>query len=147
MNLSRCLVLATAFLAVSSSTLAQTHKKGPDPCADTSKMGQGELNDCAAKQMRTAESKLESLLKQLGIREDDPAQKAWQAYRDTQLATLYPKESVGEFGSVYPMCYAVMRKALTEGRIRDLKALTAKEGDVCNGYGAANFKSNRQSGN
>jgi hypothetical protein len=39
-----------------------------------------------------------------------------------------------EYGSIYPMCWATMKKKLTESRIRDLKALTVAEGDACLGY-------------
>jgi uncharacterized protein YecT (DUF1311 family) len=137
MNLYRVVVLVGAVFVFSGSVSAQTRKKNADPCTDTSNMSQQQLNQCAAKQMEAADSKLESLLRQLGIRKDDPAQKAWEAYRDAQLAALYPPEDVGEFGSVYPMCYAILRKVLTEGRIRDLKSLTTKEGDACGGYRAA----------
>jgi hypothetical protein len=46
------------------------------------------------------------------------------------------------YGSVYPLCLAILKKTLTEGRIRDLKALvTSGEGDVCNGYRAPDRKS------
>ena len=42
-----------------------------------------------------------------------------------------------------PMCLAILKQGLTEGRIRDLKALTtSEEGDVCYGYRASGSKSN-----
>jgi len=98
-------------------------------------MTQGGMNECAVKELHKAELKLERLLNKLGIRRDSPEQKAWEAYRDAQLAALYPQEDTSSYGSVYPMCLAIFKKALTEGRIRDLKALTTSgEGDVCNGY-------------
>jgi uncharacterized protein YecT (DUF1311 family) len=94
------------------------------------------LNECAGKELRSSELKLERLLKQLGICLDDPAQKAWEACRDAQLAALYPEKDIASFGSVYPMCFVTLKKALVEGRIRDLKALATREGDVCSGYRA-----------
>ena len=105
------------------------------------------MNDCAGKDLSRAESQLEKVLKDLGIRKDSPEQKAWEAYRDAQLAALYPElpveKIIAEYGSVYPMCYAALKTKLTEGRIRDLKALTSPgEGDVCSGYRAANSKHN-----
>jgi uncharacterized protein YecT (DUF1311 family) len=98
------------------------------------------MNECALKDLRKAEAQMESLMKQLGIAADSPEQKAWEAYRDTQLAAVYPSEDVSSYGSVYPMCLATLKKTLTEGRIRDLKALTSPgEGDVCNGYRASSL--------
>jgi hypothetical protein len=41
------------------------------------------------------------------------------------------------------MCYAALKTKLTEGRIRDLQALTSPgEGDVCSGYRSQNTKPN-----
>ena len=101
------------------------------------------MNDCALKDLHETELKLERLLKQLGLAPNSPEQKAWEAYRDAQLAALYPQEDISSYGSVYPMCFAILKKALTEGRIRDLKALTTSgEGDVCYGYRASSNKSN-----
>jgi len=105
------------------------------------------MNDCAGRDLRNAESKLETLLRDLGISKDSPEQKAWEAYRDAQLAALYPElpaeKIISEYGSVYPMCYAALKTTLTEGRIRDLKSLTSSgEGDVCAHYQSTSAKSN-----
>lgn len=127
--------LTLGLLMFSSSMAAQSHPQKPDPCKDTSKMTQRELNECAGKELHEAELKLERLLKQLGIGPENPEQKAWEAYRDAQLAALYPQEDISSYGSAYPMCFAISKKALTEGRRRDLKALMISgEGDVCPGY-------------
>lgn len=105
-------------------------------------MTQGEMSECAAKELHKAELKMERLLKQLGIAPGSPEQKAWEAYRDAQLTALYPPEDISSYGSVYPMCLAILKKTLTEGRIRDLRALTTSgEGDVCYGYRAPGRKS------
>jgi uncharacterized protein YecT (DUF1311 family) len=128
---------ALGLLMLSTAVAAPSPLQIIDPCKDTSKMDQRQLNECAGKELRNAELKLEKLLKQLGIGRDDPAQKAWEAYRDAQLAALYPQKDIVGFGSVYPMCFATLKKALTDGRIRDLKTFTVREGDVCSGYRAA----------
>ena len=94
------------------------------------------MNQCAGKELKAAETRMNALLKKLGIAPNDPAQKAWEAYRDAQLEAIYPnpKENIGDYGSVFPMCFAKLENALVEGRIRDLKALTTSgEGDVCYG--------------
>ena len=67
-------------------------------------------------------------MKNLGIAKDSPEQKAWESYRDAQLAALYPGHDISTIGSVYPLCLAILKKKLTDGRIRDLKALTTVEG-------------------
>ena len=142
-RLWRIVELMLGLVMLSSPTIAQTHRQKPDPCKDTSSMTQGGMNECAVRELHMAELKLETLLNQLGIRKDSPEQKAWEAYRDAQLAALYPQKGISSYGSVYPMCLAVLKKALTEGRIRDLMALTTPgEGDVCNGYRADGPKSN-----
>jgi uncharacterized protein YecT (DUF1311 family) len=105
-------------------------------------MTHGEINECAVKELHNAELRMERLLKQLGIAPASPEQKAWEAYRDAQLVALYPPQDISSYGSVYPMCLAILKKTLTEGRIRDLKALTtAGEGEVCYGYGTTGRKS------
>lgn len=58
-------------------------------------MTQRGLTECAGKELHKAELKLERLLKQLGIGRDDPEQKAWEAYRDAQLAALSRKAADG----------------------------------------------------
>lgn len=134
--------LTLGLLMFASPMAAQTHRQKPGPCKDTSNMTQGEMSACAAKDLNKAELKLERLLKQLGIGRDSPEQKAWEAYRDAQLSAIYPQEDISSYGSVYPMCLAILKKTLTEGRIRDLKALiTSGEGDVCYGYRAPSRKS------
>jgi len=135
--------LMMGLLTSSCLAMGQTHKQKTDPCKDTSHMTQAQMNDCALKSLHEAELKLERLLKQLGIAPNSPEQKAWEAYRDAQLAAVYQPGDTSSYGSVYPMCLAILKQALTEGRIRDLKALTASgEGDVCYGYRASGSKSN-----
>ena len=141
-RVSRFVDLMLGLVMFSSPMMAQPHRQKPDPCKDTSRMTQGGMNECAVKELLRAELKLERLLNQLGIRRDSPEQKAWEAYRDAQLAALYPQEDISSYGSVYPMCLAILKKTLTEGRIRDLRALiTSGEGDVCYGYRAPGAKS------
>src|SRR5258708_27131660 len=97
-------------------------------------MTQLAMNQCAGSDLKAAETRMAALLKKLGVSSDDPAQKAWEAYRDAQLEAIYPKENTGEFGWVDPMCFAKDKTALVKGRISDLNALiTPGEGDVCSG--------------
>jgi uncharacterized protein YecT (DUF1311 family) len=146
-SLRRFVWLTVALLLSSISVVAQNHRKNPDPCKNNPNMTQADMNKCAGSDLRRAESKLEKILKDLGISKDSPEQKAWEAYRDAQLSALYPEQDpekiMSEYGSVYSTCYATLKIKLTEGRIRDLKALTSPgEGDVCSGYRSANPKHN-----
>jgi uncharacterized protein YecT (DUF1311 family) len=131
-HFAQCTFLLFAVLLVPQICTAQQKKK-PKSCWDTA-LSQTEMNQCAGKELKVAETRMNALLKKLGIGPDDPAQKAWEAYRDAQLEAIYPnpKENIDDYGSVYPMCFAMLENTLVHGRIRDLKALTfGGEGDVC----------------
>ena len=124
----------SVLLSFSQVSKAQQRKK-PKSCWDTA-LTQVAMNECAGKELRATETRLTAVLKDLGIAPEDPAQKAWEAYRDAQLEAIYPnpKNNISEYGSVFPMCFALLKTKLAEGRIRDLKALTtSREGDVCFG--------------
>lgn len=128
-----CLVLV--IVAMSSATflapqicIAQQRKK-PKSCWDTA-MTQLAMNECAGSELKAAQTRMAALLKKLSVTPDDPAQKAWEAYRDAQLEAIYPREGTPGYGSVFPMCFAILKTDLTEGRIRDLKALTRLEKEM-----------------
>jgi uncharacterized protein YecT (DUF1311 family) len=141
--LRRSVWLTLGLLMSSIPVLAQKRSTNSDPCKNNPNMTQAEMKECAGKDLRNAEAKLEKILNDLGVSKDSPEQKAWEAYRDAQLAVLYPSPDISNYGSVYPLCYATLKTRLTEGRIRDLKALTIPgEGDACKGYRSANAKHN-----
>jgi uncharacterized protein YecT (DUF1311 family) len=129
---------ALALYLFSGSLTAQMPSKGVDSCSQSANATQTDMNQCTAKELQKAESRLAAVLKELGIDRNSPEQKAWEAYRDAQLKAIYPPtdNDIAEYGSAYPMCLATVKKRLTEGRIRDLKGLTTTEGDVCHGYRA-----------
>ena len=146
-SLRRFVWLTVGLLMSSMPFVAQNHHQNPDPRKNNPNIGQADMNECAGKDLRRAEAELEKVLKDLGISKGSPEQKAWEAYRDAQLAALYPElpveKIIAEYGSVYPMCYAALKTKLTEGRIRDLNALTnPSEGDVCAGYRSTITKHN-----
>jgi uncharacterized protein YecT (DUF1311 family) len=135
--------LALALYFSAASLTAQTPSTGAESCSQSANATQMDLNRCAAKELQKAESRLAALLKELGIDQNSPEQKAWEAYRDAQLQAIYPLtiNDIAEYGSAYPMCLATLKKRLTEGRIQDLKGLTTSEGDVCHGYRARGGRS------
>jgi uncharacterized protein YecT (DUF1311 family) len=131
-----------ALLLAAGSLTAQTPSPVPpksnskaESCSQTANT-QTDLNQCAGKELQQAEARLAALLKRLGIEPNSSEEKAWEAYRDAQLTAIYPpvSDERAEYGSIYPMCWATLKKKLTESRIRDLKALTTVEGDGCLGY-------------
>jgi uncharacterized protein YecT (DUF1311 family) len=137
----RCMGVSL-FLIVAVSLAAQTPSPKPSPpaakatsCSQTANT-QMDLSECAGRELKQAESQLAVLLKKLGVDANSPEEKAWEAYRDAQLKAIYPPvaDERAEYGSIYPMCWATLKKKLTESRIRDLKMLTTSEGDTCLGY-------------
>jgi uncharacterized protein YecT (DUF1311 family) len=99
------------------------------------------MNDAAGKQLRSADAAMkkvfELLVARAGASADAVAklrksQAAWEAYRDAQLDAWWPSSDVQSYGSVYPMCFAMMKTQLTEARTVELRAmLDPQEGDVC----------------
>lgn len=134
-RIPRFIGAALGLYLLCGSTTAQTQRPSTDSCSQAN-LTQADMNQCAGKDLQQAEIRLGALLKRLGIDQNSPEQKAWEAYRDAQLKAIYPPRDneMAEYGSVYPMCWATLKKKLTEGRIRDLKGLTTAEGDVCHGY-------------
>ena len=146
MSLSRRILGMGVFLVLMAASVAAKTPPGKSvgqeraaakvtSCSQTAKT-QMDLNECAGRELQQAEARLAALLKRLGIDANSPEEKAWEAYRDAQLKAVYPPvaDERAEYGSVYPMCLATLKKRLTENRIRDLKALTTSEGDTCLGY-------------
>jgi uncharacterized protein YecT (DUF1311 family) len=140
--LGRILGIGVAIFLAAGSITAQTPSPVPpksshqaESCSQTAKT-QTDLSQCAGKELQQAEARLAALLKRLGIDSNSAEEKAWEAYRDAQLKAIYPpvSDERAEYGSIYPMCWAMLKKKLTESRIRDLKALTTVEGDGCLGY-------------
>jgi uncharacterized protein YecT (DUF1311 family) len=129
------LLLATAALTAQTLPPPKSSPAKTQSCSQTATT-QTDLSQCAGKELQQAETRLAALLKRLGIDADSPEEKAWEAYRDVQLKAIYPpvNDERAEYGSIYPMCWATLKKKLTESRIRDLKALTTSEGDGCLGY-------------
>ena len=66
------------------------------------------------------------------IKKLNKAQTAWKRYRDLHLAARWPSSDLNSYGSAYPMCFAEIKRRLTEARIRELsEMMTFAEGDVC----------------
>lgn len=102
-------------------------------------MTQGELNECAGKDLQKADAELKrvyvALLQQLkadpvGVETLRESERAWVKFRDAQMKALHPHSD--QEGSVGPMCWSSQMADLTVQRIKMLKdMLNTQEGDVC----------------
>src|SRR5579864_6143651 len=101
-------------------------------CIDKAK-AQMEMNECAGKEdarVDTAMNKVyQQLLTKAGSDQDavakiKAAERAWVAFRDAYLEATYPaKDKAAEYGSIYPMDFALLRAKLTQQHIADLQEL------------------------
>ena len=102
------------------------------------------MNEAAAQRLKDAEAEMtkafDDLVMKAGGKIDAivklrKTQTAWEAYRDLQLEAYGPSPDRSSYGSVYPMCFAEVKRELTEARTRELrKMLTPVEGEVCNAH-------------
>jgi uncharacterized protein YecT (DUF1311 family) len=102
---------------------------------------QSGMNEAAGVRLRAAEGELKRVLDELvakgggraeAIAKLRAAQSAWEAYRDAQLAALWPLPAAGRYGSVNPMCVDMVKDQLTRARTRELRTmLKPVEGDAC----------------
>jgi uncharacterized protein YecT (DUF1311 family) len=114
------------------------------PCWATAK-SQSEMNGCAGEDLKDAEGKMNEVFLQIKNRyQNDPqflesleaAQLAWVVFRDAELKAMFPNpDPYHEYGSVYPMCFALRRAELTEERTKQLDQwlVGVEEGEACGG--------------
>jgi uncharacterized protein YecT (DUF1311 family) len=106
---------------------------------------QGQMNQQACDEYKSADVELNRVYRRvlseykgdaLFVRKMKNAQRAWIAYRDAHLESLYPAENPRfAYGSVYPMCRCMVLTEMTKQRTMLMRRwLTGeKEGDVCAG--------------
>lgn len=105
---------------------------------------QAELNDSAGAALKASEAEMKKLLDVLirkaakdsaSLAKLRESQKAWEHYRDAQLAARWPHQEREQYGSVLPMCFALEKKGLTDERVAQLRSMDSHtEGDVCGSY-------------
>ncbi len=113
--------------------------------AGASAQSQADMNSAACGRFRRADDELNRVYQQI-LREyaEDAdfvarlkeAQRAWLAYRDAHVESVFPGEDKrAVYGSVFPMCHCGEMERLTRERTRVLRRwLTGlPEGDVCAG--------------
>jgi uncharacterized protein YecT (DUF1311 family) len=129
-------VLAALLLVASTSSLSQSKE---NPCWKTA-TAQSEMNNCADEDARAADAELnhvyQDLLSKTKVDANATtklrhAQRAWVAFRDAQLEALYPaQDKQREYGTIYPMCYAIVATAMTKERTAQLRRML-QEKDPC----------------
>ncbi len=111
----------------------------------TQQQNQMQLDEKACSAFKQADAKMTKLYRQilLEYRKDTlfvqkmrTAQRAWLAFRDAHLASIYPAgDKRVAYGSVNPMCQCMELEKLTEERTEVLRQWVdgIEEGDVCAG--------------
>jgi len=106
---------------------------------------QSQMNQNTCKQYERADAELNNVYKQVlseyakdteFIEKLKAAQRAWVAFRDAHLESIYPaKDKLAEYGSVYETCRCQVLTDLTKQRTEMLRQWLrgVKEGDVCSG--------------
>jgi uncharacterized protein YecT (DUF1311 family) len=105
---------------------------------------QSDLNRSACAELDAADAELNSVYREIRERYRGDAlfldtlktaQRAWIAFRDAELAALYPAQAKQiEYGSIYPMCECTTLAGLTRERTAQLRGwLDVEEGDACGG--------------
>ena len=63
------------------------------------------------------------------------SQRLWIQFRDAEMKAKYPQREDGYYGSIFPLCWNLYLKELTEERIKKLNIwlVGISEGDACNG--------------
>ncbi len=111
---------------------------------DRAAQTQGDLTECGSSDYKAANDELNKTYQQLlskaswdpvAVRKIRASQQAWIAFRDAQIAALYPAEDKQrEYGTVYSMCANLALADLTRQRTKMLKEmLSPVGGDVCSG--------------
>ena len=137
------LLIVTLFLV---SPLVGQQKGQPKTFADCDKTAQTQADPtvCGSNDYKSADDELNSTYQQLlkkaaggpvALQKIRAAQRAWVAFRDAQIAALYPAENKQkEYGTVFPMCANLALADLTKQRTAQLKQMLNRvEGDVCEG--------------
>lgn len=131
----------SATLAV--SLCAQQSGRAPS-CYDKA-LTQLAMNNCAAQELRQATADLQAAYAKLHARASatnptaarriEAAQRAWEAFLNAHLDATFASEDICDYGSVYPMCHAQLRRQLILARTAQLAAMLAPapEGEVCTG--------------
>jgi uncharacterized protein YecT (DUF1311 family) len=108
-------------------------------------LARAEVNQEACAKYEKADAEMNAVYRQvlskhkqdsLFVAKFKTAQRAWIAFRDAHLESLYPEPNkLQAYGSVNPVCRCFVLADLTAERTKQLKQWLngAEEGDVCSG--------------
>jgi len=106
---------------------------------------QSDMNECTATRAQSADAELNEVYRQVldqyasdqnivdALRE---AQRAWLVFRDAQMKAIFPGPNrIEAYGSVFPMCHAMLLEEVTRERTKQLRVWLdgVEEGEVCAG--------------
>lgn len=124
---NRMLMVCTVVLTMLAEPVQKKAESGP--CKGT----QYELNVCASEEFKRADIELNRIYQQLlkkaagdklATTKIKWAEQTWIVYRDAYLEAMYPAEDKqGEYGSIYPMEWALAKAKLTKAQTGALKDL------------------------
>ena len=127
-NFLLVLILAAACSAT-GGTVAQTQLELNQEACDEYKKADAELNKVYNQILREYQQD------KVFVQKLKAAQRAWIAFRDAHLASLYPNPHPGFYGSVNPMCRCLRLAEWTTERTKVLREWIEgiEEGDICAG--------------
>lgn len=107
-------------------------------CWDTAE-SQRAMNECAAADWQAADREMNAVYGRLMASGDSvfkdrlqQAQRAWLKFRDSHVESVYPDPEHRMYGSIQPMCSALVLRDLTVERTKQLRQfLEPEEGDAC----------------
>ncbi|MFN3489227.1 MAG: lysozyme inhibitor LprI family protein [Emticicia sp.] len=105
---------------------------------------QFEINEEAQRNFKKSDKELNRVYTQiLSVYKNDKvvvanlkkAQRLWVQFRDAEMNAKFPEREVGYYGSIFPMCWDLYLRELTEERIKKLNVwlIGLQEGDACSG--------------
>lgn len=112
---------------------------------NSSAQTQAEMNEAACAKYKSADAEMNAVYQQVlnkyksetvFLAKFKTAQRAWIAFRDAHLESLYPEPNkLQAYGSVHSVCRCGVLTELTAQRTKQLKQWLngAEEGDVCSG--------------
>ncbi|HET6433812.1 lysozyme inhibitor LprI family protein [Dyella sp.] len=136
------------WLLVAAPAAAPGVYAGEAPGDCRAEQTQAGLNACAGAGFAQADAELNRVWRAIVAKyADQPlflarlktAQRAWLAFRDTELGARFPlapgQQAGVQYGSAFPMCESQQKARLTEQRTAQLRAWLdgVEEGDVCSG--------------
>jgi len=133
------LLLLSVFLFVNSRPSSASLSSSPSP------QNQFELTEKACADYKKADTEMNSIYRRilaenqndrLFVQKMRAAQRAWVAFRDAHLESLFPAtDKRAAYGSVQPMCHCMELEKITAERAKVLKQWLdgVEEGDVCAG--------------